>query len=395
MDPSAAALHMAPPHKTPSPQGSAPLEAVLDLALALNDHRRFGAASMEFCNRMASRLSADRVSLGWRRGAYIRLIASSHTDKLNPRLEESRLLRGAMEECMDQDDEVAWPAADGAAQLLHEHEAYARVAGGSHLLSVPLRLDQKTVGVATIERHGREFSADELEEARVAADLTARRLDDLRRRDLPAHVKVAEALRRVAGLLVGVEHTGARLGALAAVGVLAVVTLYPYPFRLGGEFTLQPETIFHLPAPFDGYVAEAFTRPGDAVREGDLNDKIGYPVTRGQALLKISKITGMYAKIMLPERLIPHLAPGLTGEAVFPSRPEAKHAFIVEEIEPMAVADEGGNFFVVRGRFAEGTPPAWWRPGMSGQARIQAGTRSLLWIVTNRAIDFLRMLLWL
>jgi hypothetical protein len=38
---------------------------------------------------------------------------------------------------------------------------------------------------------------------------------------------------------------------------------------------------------------------------------------------------------------------------------------------------------------------SWWRPGMTGVAKIDAGHRRLLWILTRRFIDMLRMKLWI
>jgi hypothetical protein len=43
---------------------------------------------------------------------------------------------------------------------------------------------------------------------------------------------------------------------------------------------------------------------------------------------------------------------------------------------------------------AAGSPEEWWRPGMTGICKINAGDRSLLWILTHRTVEFLRMALW-
>ena len=39
-------------------------------------------------------------------------------------------------------------------------------------------------------------------------------------------------------------------------------------------------------------------------------------------------------------------------------------------------------------------PQPWWRPGMTGLARIDVGQRSIAWILTHRMLDNLRLLLW-
>ena len=63
------------------------------------------------------------------------------------------------------------------------------------------------------------------------------------------------------------------------------------------------------------------------------------------------------------------------------------------EIDPAAVTKEQGNMFLIRAHLQE-TPLSWWRPGMSGVAKISVGDRNVLWILTHRTVDFFRMLLW-
>jgi len=60
----------------------------------------------------------------------------------------------------------------------------------------------------------------------------------------------------------------------------------------------------------------------------------------------------------------------------------------VAQVKPQA-----GNLFMVRARLLE-APEGWWRPGMTGLARIDAGDQNILWLLTRRAIDAIRMKLW-
>jgi RND family efflux transporter MFP subunit len=134
-----------------------------------------------------------------------------------------------------------------------------------------------------------------------------------------------------------------------------------------------------LKAPFDGVVVE-----------GDLREKIAAPVQKGELLMKVARIENLYLVVDVPERDIQDVREGVAGQAAFASLPAQKFAFKVESIEPAARSKEKGNLFSVRCRFDEGSQ-SWWRPGMSGIAKIDAGSRSLLWISTHRTVDFLRM----
>jgi hypothetical protein len=60
---------------------------------------------------------------------------------------------------------------------------------------------------------------------------------------------------------------------------------------------------------------------------------------------------------------------------------------------PAAVPKEAGNVFVIHAAMV-GVSQPWWRPGMTGIAKLDAGRRTLLWMMTHRTMDFLRLRLW-
>lgn len=135
-------------------------------------------------------------------------------------------------------------------------------------------------------------------------------------------------------------------------------------------------------AAFDGIVVE-----------GDLKQMLGAPVRKGDILFKLADISEMFVEIDLPERDVHEIATGRPGEIAFVSRPESRFGIDVTEIDPAAVTKEQGNMFLIRAHLQE-TPLSWWRPGMSGVAKISVGDRNVLWILTHRTVDFFRMLLW-
>ncbi len=137
-----------------------------------------------------------------------------------------------------------------------------------------------------------------------------------------------------------------------------------------------------LIAPFDGIVVE-----------GDLREMLGAPVRKGDMLFKVADIHEMYAEIDLPERDVHEVAANSFGEIAFVSRPEYTFQIQVVTIDPAAVAKSEGNIFVMRGIISDEVQP-WWRPGMSGVAKVTVGDRNVLWILTHRTMDFFRMLLW-
>jgi multidrug efflux pump subunit AcrA (membrane-fusion protein) len=127
--------------------------------------------------------------------------------------------------------------------------------------------------------------------------------------------------------------------------------------------------------------------------EGDLKERIGSPVRQGDLLFKIARIERLYAELEVSETDIHQVEQSLRGEIALASRPEEVYRIEVFRMEPIAIPEEKGNVFIVHAGFPTGLQ-GWWRPGMTGVAKLDIGDRSLIWIATHRTIDFLRLRLW-
>lgn len=136
-------------------------------------------------------------------------------------------------------------------------------------------------------------------------------------------------------------------------------------------------------APFDGVVVE-----------GERKELMNAPVKKGDKLFKVARIDGLYVEMMVPEREIRYVRPDAMGELRLVARPDLQIPFKLSTIIPMAqVKGQEGNHFLVKAKLMQ-APEGWWRPGMSGMARIEAGQANLMWIWSHRLMDTIRMKLW-
>lgn len=134
-------------------------------------------------------------------------------------------------------------------------------------------------------------------------------------------------------------------------------------------------------APFDGVVIK-----------GDLSQSLGAPVQRGEVLMTLAPDERFRLIIEVDERDVAQLQPGLPGRLAIAVTPGETLGFRVSHILPVAVAGDGRNYFEVEALFD--TPNKILRPGMRGVAKIAAGEHALLWIVTHRMVDWLRLTAW-
>ncbi|OSM04104.1 putative membrane-fusion protein-like protein [Magnetofaba australis IT-1] len=140
-------------------------------------------------------------------------------------------------------------------------------------------------------------------------------------------------------------------------------------------------------APFDGVVVA-----------GELHKQLGAPVREGETLLKVAALESLHAELAVNERDIHELALEQSGELAFLGRPQDPLPLRIARIDPVARVRDGANVFGARaeltGVAASGAAASWKRPGMTGAARITVGQRSLLWILTHRTVEYLRLALW-
>ncbi|HZW07873.1 MAG TPA: efflux RND transporter periplasmic adaptor subunit, partial [Phycisphaerales bacterium] len=135
------------------------------------------------------------------------------------------------------------------------------------------------------------------------------------------------------------------------------------------------------------------TAPMDAVViAGDLRDKVGASVKNGEELFLLAPLNDLIVVAKVDERDIALVKAGAKGEIATRARPSEGFDVTVETIVPMATPKDGKNLFEVRANLDETAD--WMRPGMEGQVRIDAGSRSLLWIGTRRVVDQVRLWLW-
>lgn len=135
-------------------------------------------------------------------------------------------------------------------------------------------------------------------------------------------------------------------------------------------------------APFEGVLVE-----------GDLRERLGAPIKQGDALFKISRMDSLFIEGEILQRDVHEIKGKAAGEISFVTQPKLKYPVKVERIYPAAFPKEGENIFTIRCDLA-GKPDDWWRPGMSGLVKVEAGRRTLFWILTHRTVDFLRLWLW-
>lgn len=287
------------------------LRKACQVQASLNESRRFKGAAMALCNEVASHWDAERVSLGFLKGKYVKMAAMSHTEKFNRKENLVQDIESAMEECLDQDVEVLHPSSPEAtyicrttAELSQRHSS-----GTTTIVSFPMRRDDKPAAVLTIERAAdKPFTLDEVETLRLLCDLVTARLDDLHDTDKWIGARVASSTRKGLATLVGPTHTWIKVAVIAVAAILGFMIFVDGTYRVEAPFKFEATTLQVVPAPFEGYLKAVHVKPGDQVAKGDPLAELDTADLRLQQAAAESELAGYLKQADI------HRREGKTGE---------------------------------------------------------------------------------
>jgi hypothetical protein len=245
---------------------------VLQFSGAVSNAEGFEAAAMALCNELSTRTGATRVSLGWLKGKQIKVKALSHTEKFDKKQELVVGLQRVMEECYDQEEPTRYdPEGHSSQNVTRAAADLSRTQGGNIVLSSPLRRRDEIVGIMTLEFPPRHKLDEQTEGAvAVATELLAPQLYDRYENDRVIFVKMGHSIRDLAKMATGPKHMGIKLLIVAVAALIAFVCVFSPTYRVRAPFQLVALDKRTISVPYEGILKEAYFKPGQAVKKGQV-----------------------------------------------------------------------------------------------------------------------------
>ncbi len=242
------------------------LRQAMETLSAANRHNHLTSVAMSVCNELAAQWKCERVSLGFLKGRYVRVKAISHTENFSRKMRLVQDIEVAMEECLDQDSEVLFPALEGETCVSRAAEEFSSQHNQEALLSLPLRYEGEPKAVITLERPTEKpFAPEETEAIRLTCDLCTPRLMNLHRYDRWLGARAAAGIRRGLGTILGAEHTWAKLTVVVIFAVAVFLVFAKGQYRVKAPFIFEAVSQYKITAPFDGYIKDVTVEVGDPV----------------------------------------------------------------------------------------------------------------------------------
>jgi len=246
------------------------LGMVLELVSTAVEQQRFQAAATAVVTELATRLKLERVSLGFVHGKHIKVRALSHSARFEGRQSLLRQIGAAMDEALDQESTIVYPAASKTGQdVSRAHAELARLHGARAVCTVPLSMDHEIYGAITFERPGHEPLEPEIVKlCEQTAALVGPVLEVKRRDDRWLATKALDSLSQQAARLFGKGHLVLKTVVVLLACLIAFLSLATGQHRVAATAALEGTVERVAVAPDDGYVATAGVRPGDVVKQG-------------------------------------------------------------------------------------------------------------------------------
>ncbi len=254
-------------------QGFAALEAVAS-ALA---SERFEDAARAVATELAVRFGATRVSIGWVRGRQMRVVGISHALGVSRRADLARDLAAAMDEAADQAATLLHPAPGGRSLGLRGHAALAERHGAGAILTVPIAVhnagdgNDPILGAITLEcADSAAIDQPMVDVVEAVAALVGPALAHMARAERWLGTIALDIAARTGRQLVGAEHYALKLGAIAAILVVAFFAFATTEYRVAAHAVVEGEVRRSVAAALDGYIATEHARAGQVVHKGDV-----------------------------------------------------------------------------------------------------------------------------
>ncbi|MBP8304156.1 MAG: HlyD family efflux transporter periplasmic adaptor subunit [Phycisphaerae bacterium] len=243
------------------------IKPALEVLSAIQKQPRFLGMAMALCNQIGAQWSCERVSLGVLKGRMIHLKATSHAEHVSRKSRVIQDLEAAMEECLDQDVEVAVPADPQATTVSRAAGELCSRHGSKAVLAIPLRSGAGPKAVVLLERPA-PFDEQSVGAIRLTGDVCAPALLHLHEQDRWFGARWASRLRRGVAVLIGAQHTWTKLLVLAMAGLILFVTFGKGTYKVQAPFVVEATVRQSLCAPFDGYIKDVAVEVGDRVQAG-------------------------------------------------------------------------------------------------------------------------------
>lgn len=227
-------------------------------------------ASAAFVNELTNILKFNRVSIGLLKNQIIDLIAISNYAEFQHHQHFVPAISAAMEEAVDQAESIAFPALIDDKPRVHlAHQALVKKTGNA-TCSIPLIHNQEVIGSICLEHHTKSnMTREAIIWYEHIANFIAPLLILKQEAELAWYKRATASFKTYwQNLFSQDNHTSKFI--IGALTLFLIGLLFPVSYHVGARAHIEGATQRILAAPVEGFIKQAYVRPGDMVKKDQL-----------------------------------------------------------------------------------------------------------------------------
>jgi multidrug resistance efflux pump len=245
-------------------------ETVLKSTAIALSHNNSTEAVMALTTELAHQLQCERVSIGFIDKTDVHVAALSNSALHESRQNIVKGIKSVMQEAIDQQETLIYPAEENNYYCVHQHERYVKQYGGQYICTVPLIVNNEVSGAIMFERQGDQKAFDDQtkELCEQLASLIAPILYYRRLNDRPVLRKLTESARGMLKNIVGTSNPGIKFVSVLLILAITFMSVKQWDYKISANAILEGEVERVITSPEEGFIKDATARPGDIVESG-------------------------------------------------------------------------------------------------------------------------------
>ncbi|OGB31306.1 MAG: hypothetical protein A3F78_02790 [Burkholderiales bacterium RIFCSPLOWO2_12_FULL_61_40] len=250
------------------------VSGVLEATAVALRHGKFQQALFEVANELRQRFACSRVAIGLVENSVVKVVALSEAATFEKNTPIVKAYTKAMEEAYDHGKPVLVSTvvrgeADAAASAPYpQHLALLACSGDSDVLSYPLILGTRCIGVVVLEKSAElGFDAADMAWLEAFGALVTPVMEQRKAAERSALSRMVSETNNVLEKLFGPRHLVWKAAASVALFVVALLVLVHIDYRVTAKTVIEGEVQRVVAAPFEGFIAASLVRAGDTVKK--------------------------------------------------------------------------------------------------------------------------------
>ena len=249
-----------------------------DATLALNAVTLFATneplavTGYHFCNFIADHFDCTRVEFGLCKGLQVQIISLSHQLHFDRRIERIRQVEFAMEECIEQDQNILFPApVSQVTSVIHSHTQQLLDDKKGSVYSIILRNNETPFGVLTLVcNQSNNFNPQVIKRLNIVTESVAPLISMNIKNHLPVWRKIGQSINNKLQRLVGPGYFRTKFITLTSIILIGLLTLLQTDHVITAPASVEGKVQQAIVAPFSSYIATAKARAGDIVEKNQI-----------------------------------------------------------------------------------------------------------------------------